>query len=267
MNIVKGVADLIRRTSNIQSGESSTRSTTEKFPAPAPKICFSEEGDEAILHTLWEKHESITDKVEKRKLFHVFLKQFVAAFKSWVPVNAGPFIETTPTTNATESPLCRADVVVSCFVGHPVEIILTLIEEIGHITTLIADLNPSGTHGGIDVSQWPSWNVSAEGLPVLDALTIITRSMHNCRVFGFYSGVQKLTALLKAQRFLLIQRCTGVRRQLLLSWRLVALIELLRVIRRLSLKEQWTDISLQYLTLKILHIALVENPREMRTLW
>lgn len=36
-----------------------------------------------------------------------------------------------------------------------------------------------------------------EGLPVLDALAVITRSMHNCRVFGFYNGVQNLTALMK----------------------------------------------------------------------
>ena len=39
--------------------------------------------------------------------------------------------------------------------------------------------------------------ITYEGLPVLDALAVITRSMHNCRVFGFYGGVQKLTALLK----------------------------------------------------------------------
>ncbi|CAL1372181.1 unnamed protein product [Linum trigynum] len=329
MNIVKGVADLIRRTSNIQTGESSSRSTTEKFPAPAPKICFSEEGDEAILHTLWKKHESITDKVDKRKLFHVFLKQFVTAFKNWVPVNAGQFIETTPTTNATEYPFRCADVVVGCFAGHPAEIILALIEEIGHITTLIADLNSNGTHAGLDLSQSPSLNVSAEGLPVLDALTIITRSMHNCRVFGCYSGVQKLTALLKgavvqlkgiagalsgeenlsdpiSEKTLLLQQIlvhvisimcnfidlntnaygkavfapsiyastsSKVLTDSKMYWRQKAvvavmeagglnwLVELLRVIRRLSLKEQWTDISLQNLTLKILHIALVENPR------
>ena len=37
--------------------------------------------------------------------------------------------------------------------------------------------------------------------------------------------------------------------------------ELLRVFRRLSMKEQWTDISLQYLTLKVLCSALSENSR------
>lgn len=33
------------------------------------------------------------------------------------------------------------------------------------------------------------------------------------------------------------------------------------MIRRLSLKEQWTDLSLHYVTLRILRSALCENPR------
>lgn len=37
----------------------------------------------------------------------------------------------------------------------------------------------------------------SEGLQVLDVLTVITRSMHNCKVFGYYGGIQKLTALMK----------------------------------------------------------------------
>lgn len=39
------------------------------------------------------------------------------------------------------------------------------------------------------------------------------------------------------------------------------LSELLRVIRRLNLKEQWTDLSLHYLTLVTLNSALSLNPR------
>lgn len=37
--------------------------------------------------------------------------------------------------------------------------------------------------------------------------------------------------------------------------------ELLRVIRRLSMKDQRTDMSLHYLTLRVLCSALSENPR------
>lgn len=39
--------------------------------------------------------------------------------------------------------------------------------------------------------------IKSEGLAVLDALTVIIRSIHNCRVFGHYGGIQKLTALMK----------------------------------------------------------------------
>lgn len=34
---------------------------------------------------------------------------------------------------------------------------------------------------------------------MLDALTIVTRSIHNCRVFGYYGGIQKLAALMKGK--------------------------------------------------------------------
>lgn len=39
--------------------------------------------------------------------------------------------------------------------------------------------------------------LSSEGLNILECLTIVTRSVHNCRVFSYYGGVQKVTALLK----------------------------------------------------------------------
>lgn len=40
--------------------------------------------------------------------------------------------------------------------------------------------------------------LTSEGLAILDALTIVTRSMYNCNVFSYYSGIQKVTALMKA---------------------------------------------------------------------
>ena len=42
-----------------------------------------------------------------------------------------------------------------------------------------------------------SLRVSTEGLPVLEALLIVVRSLHNCRVLGYYGVVQKLIALIK----------------------------------------------------------------------
>ena len=49
-----------------------------------------------------------------------------------------------------------------------------------------------------------SFGITSEGLPVLEALTIVTRSLHNCRVFGYYSGIQKLTALMKGIVYVII---------------------------------------------------------------
>lgn len=39
--------------------------------------------------------------------------------------------------------------------------------------------------------------ITSEGFLILDALKIIVRSLYNCRVFGYYGGIQKLTALMK----------------------------------------------------------------------
>lgn len=58
--------------------------------------------------------------------------------------------------------------------------------------------NSSASHANPDLSE-PSMslNFSTEARDVLNCLTIITRSMHNCKVFSYYGGVQKVTALLK----------------------------------------------------------------------
>jgi len=45
-----------------------------------------------------------------------------------------------------------------------------------------------------------SYAMTSEVLPTLNALIILSRSMHNCRVFGYYGGIQKLTALLKGKQ-------------------------------------------------------------------
>ncbi|XP_038715869.1 BEACH domain-containing protein B isoform X2 [Tripterygium wilfordii] len=166
--------------------------------------------------------------------------------------------------------------------------------------------------------------------------------MHNCRVFGYYGGIQKLMALMKGAVVQLktisgvlsgddssansyVEK-TGLLQQILvyvvsimftfinlngnvyaedrlysssiefglsmegasqiesstlkvhnseamLQWHLKAvvsvmeagglnwLVELLRVVRRLSMKEHWVDLTLQYLTLRTLCLALSENQR------
>ncbi|KAG7971974.1 hypothetical protein I3843_07G161500 [Carya illinoinensis] len=343
MNIVKGVADLIRRTSGGQTGESTSGSQPQRFSPPGPKICFSEVGNEAVLNTLWERYEKAIDKVEKRRMFHVFLKQFLVVYKNWEPVDYGQLSEVASTLIEPEEFMPYSDdVVFGCSAGHPAEVISILTEEITVLTSLITELNTSMMRSTIGLSgASTSLNISSEGLPVLDALTIVTRSLHNCRVFGYYGGIQKLTALMKGAVVQLrtitsavsadeslsnfaVEK-TGLLQQILgyvvsiacgfidldsnvyekvqlyrnsvqfvpsggtsalnssgnskvpyetrLHWHQRAvvsvmeagglnwLVELLRVIRRLSMKEQRTDMSLHYLTLRVLCSALSENPR------
>nr|XP_027094520.1 BEACH domain-containing protein B isoform X2 [Coffea arabica]XP_027094521.1 BEACH domain-containing protein B isoform X3 [Coffea arabica] len=335
MNFVKGVADLIRRTSAGQSGDFASASRSERFSLPSPKIRFSEVGDEAILNTLWDRYDNSFDKVEKRKLFYVFLKQFLIVYRNWEPPNVGQSPDHASSALPVEYSAHPSDVVIGCSNGHPSEIIHVLAEEVTQITAMVTECTAnSGSHMS---------TITYEGLPVLDALAVITRSMHNCRVFGFYGGVQKLTALLKAtvvqlktissalsadeslptslvdksvilQKILIHvvlvlcsfidlhsgeyentqlnnsswvfyepktgatspQSSTSVKApysETLLQWHHRAivllmeagglnwLVELLRVLRRLIMKEQWIDLSLQYLTLRTLKMSLADNPR------
>lgn len=342
MNIVKGVADLIRRSSSGHHGESTSGSQGERFTLPVHNVRFSEVGNEAILHALWEKYEKAVDKVEKRRLFHVFLKQLVEVHKKWEPVVSGEYPEATLSTISPAEHLSEfSDLAVGCSSGHPTELILALLEEITQLTSLISELDKRDIKS---VSDPPtvstSLRISLEGLAALEALMIVVRSMRNCRVLGYYGGVSKLVALIKAavvqlktiagalsgddnlsdfavDTFGLLQKllvyvvsilcsfidlnsnayeiahlyntssslqwdCTSiidssntfkVHLGKMHLWKQTAvisvmeagglnwLVELLRAIRRLGVKEQWTNLSLQYLILRALHSALSENPR------
>ncbi|KAJ8762560.1 hypothetical protein K2173_007999 [Erythroxylum novogranatense] len=343
MNIVKGVADLIRRTSSTHTGESTSGLLAEKFSPPTPTIRFSEVGDEAVLLSLWEKYENAADKVEKKKLYRVFLEQFASVYKNWEPANAAQLTEGQSAAGPSAEKPLLSDMVVGCSSGHPAEVILTLTEELTELTTLVSTLNAGGVHAGADSSgASTSMNNISEGLLVLDALSVITRSLHNCSVFGYYGGIQKLTALMKGavvqlktvtgglsgdenlsniviemigvlqrvlvhvvsiicsfialntnmhekdklysgstQRFVArwgpssaeLSNVSKIPNETRQDWHQKAvvsvmeagglnwLVELLRVIRRLSMKEQWTDVSLQCLTLRTLLLALSDNPR------
>ncbi|XP_038974911.1 BEACH domain-containing protein B isoform X4 [Phoenix dactylifera] len=227
MNIVKGVADLIKRSSGGQTGEGGSWAHADKLSAPSPRFRFRDVGEEAVLSTLWQRYENAIDKTEKRKLLQVFLLHFIQTYKNWEPVHGGQL----PAEQASGS----EEIILGCSTGHPSEVILILIQQIARISSLVTELNNSAAQANADLSE-PSASLtfSMEALYVLNCLTIITRSVHNCKVFSYYGGVQKIIALLK---------------------------ELLRVIRRLNLKEQWTDLSLHYLALGTLRSALSENPR------
>lgn len=77
--------------------------------------------------------------MEKRRLFHVFLKQFLVVYKNWEPVNSGQISEVASTTIQTAEYSSNSDVVIGCFAGHPAEVILILTEEITQLTAMVAE--------------------------------------------------------------------------------------------------------------------------------
>nr|GMC50533.1 BEACH domain-containing protein lvsC-like isoform X1 [Ipomoea batatas] len=124
MNIVKGVADLLRRSSSSYGSDSRSGSSFERFSPPTPLIRFSESGDEAILSALWARYENVSDKMEKKRSFQIFLKQFLVVFRNWEPINLAQSREAVSVASTTEGSKLVTDVVLGCSFGHPAEIIL-----------------------------------------------------------------------------------------------------------------------------------------------
>ena len=77
--------------------------------------------------------------MEKRRLFHVFLKKFLVVYKNWEPVNYGQLSEDASTTIQPEEFMSYSNVVVGCSAGHPAEIISILTEEIITLTSLVTE--------------------------------------------------------------------------------------------------------------------------------
>eukprot|EP01018_Ginkgo_biloba_P014188 Gb_28819 [translate_table: standard] len=153
MNIVKGVAGLLRRTSLGQAGENPVGSQAEGFLAPPwPEIKFGRDGEEEVLNSLWEKYEDVLEKEEKKKALDAFLLHFQQVYEDWRPAEWQNQLSSQ--TNAALS--------------------------IPDLTD--AAPNPARMEGG---------------LRFLDALRILTRSIHNQRVFSYYGGLQSLMALMK----------------------------------------------------------------------
>ncbi|KAL5208035.1 hypothetical protein ABZP36_032470 [Zizania latifolia] len=343
MNIVKGVADLLRKSAPASpgggggggagggGGDGGSPSTPDRLAAaPSPRVRFSDSDAEGVFNMLWQKYENAIDKAEKKKCLQIFAMHFIQAFKYWEP----HYIE-----HPVDQESVSDDTVLGCSSGHPSEVILILVQEISEIASFITEIGSSCLESSSNISEQSSDLVlSTEGLTVLECLTIVTRSVHNCRVFSYYGGVQNVTALLKAavvklktltsllatdeilsnkaiedmkmmQKILLyivtiisnfmnlepyLTRIT----QFVLStehtlsnnflatvlpstkstvhdrnWQQKAivavmeaggvnwLVELLRVIRKLNLKEQWTDMLLHFITLHALRSTISQNTR------
>ncbi|WVZ78914.1 hypothetical protein U9M48_026555 [Paspalum notatum var. saurae] len=193
MNIVRGVADLLRKAPPPAAPAGDEPATS--FPAadledaPTPRVVFSDSPEEGVLNVLWKKYENALDKVEKEKSLQSFVLQFVETFRDWVP---------RPIEQQVGPELGSDEIVAGCSCGHPSEVILILIQEISLITSTIAESgnspeSPTKHHSG----QQKNLGLSKQILQVLECLTILTRSLHNCRVFSYYGGVQKIISLLK----------------------------------------------------------------------
>ncbi|XP_039844468.1 uncharacterized protein LOC120704225 isoform X3 [Panicum virgatum] len=216
MNIVWGVADLLRKAPPppAPGGGAGSAPAGGLDDAPTPRVVFSDSPEEGVLSVLWKKYENAFDKVEKEKSLQIFILQFVETFRDWGPHTIEQLVGQELGSDAT---------IAGCSCGHPSEVILILIQEISLITSTIVESgnslqSPANLHSG----QPTNLGLSTQILQILECLAILTRSLHNCRVFSYYGGVQKSTSLLK---------------------------ELLRVIQRLNLKEQWNDLSLHFITL------------------
>uniref|UniRef100_A0A453NEV6 Neurobeachin alpha-solenoid region domain-containing protein n=1 Tax=Aegilops tauschii subsp. strangulata TaxID=200361 RepID=A0A453NEV6_AEGTS len=297
---------------------------------PSPRVRFSSDtGEEGILNTLWQRYENAIDKAEKKKSLQIFVLHFIQAFKDWEPHRIDQSVDRRSVSD---------DTVIGCSGGHPSEVILILVQEISHLTSFVTESSSCPESSANLSEQSTDLGLSTEVLPVLECFTIVTRSVHNCRVFSYYGGVQKVTALLKAavvklktltsllatdeqlsnrtvenmrmmQKILVhivtiisnfmdlepaatrisrvvnstdhtpsnnlatvtpnaIRRFVSDR-----NWQQKAivsvmeaggvnwLVELLRVIRRLNLKDQWTDLSLHFITLYALRSTISENTR------
>lgn len=347
MNIVKGVADLLRKSTPSSpasggggagaggggpggGGGGTGSPSADKFAAaPSPRVRFSDTGEEGVLNTLWQRYENAIDKAEKKKSLQIFVLHFIQAFKDWEPHHIDQSVDRESVSD---------DTVIGCSGGHPSEVILILVQEISHLTSFVTESSSCPESLANLSEQSTDLGLSTEVLPVLEWFTIVTRSVHNCRVFSYYGGVQKVTALLKAavvklktltsllatdeqlsnrtvenmrmMQKILVYIVTIISNFMDLepaatrisrvanstdhtpsnnlatvtpsstrrfvsdrNWQQKAivsvmeaggvnwLVELLRVIRRLNLKDQWTDLSLHFITLYALRSTISENTR------
>lgn len=77
--------------------------------------------------------------MEKRKLFNVFLKQFLIVYQTWEPPNVGQPPDDAFSASPVEYSEHLSDVVIGCSIGHPPEIIHVLVEEVIQITAMVTE--------------------------------------------------------------------------------------------------------------------------------
>ncbi|CAH1431381.1 unnamed protein product [Lactuca virosa] len=146
------------------------------------------EGGDVRWRLTWAKAIGVADLQKYKKAFHIFLKHFFVIYKNWKPLDLDNSTEAALGVAYGEESENPDEIIIGCSTAHPAEIIVILIEEVTNITAMVTECI-SGSSSSLVITP--------EGFRVLKCLTIMTRSMHNCKVLGYYGGIQKPTALMK----------------------------------------------------------------------
>ncbi|CAK9279032.1 unnamed protein product [Sphagnum jensenii] len=204
MHIVRGVSAFLRKSSNNNFEVPNVQSESLVQPSSWPEVEFSKDEDEAVLDYLWEKYQEASGLEETQKALDCFLVSFVQIFEDWAPVDepqptevqirAGEFIRINDSDREAGGST-SGSTVVGCKQGHPKRVTVGLIDELKGMTRSFTALHASSD--GIS-DMWLSPSDMEAGLRLLKALSILTRSFHNRRIYFFFGGLQTLMVLMKS---------------------------------------------------------------------
>eukprot|EP00897_Mesotaenium_endlicherianum_P007795 jgi/Mesen1/7043/ME000369S06370 len=190
MNILRGVSGLLRKGFSFSDeGEAAGVSKSASGGVPSwPEVQFSESEEEEQLAALWEKYRAAFGQDAKHAL-NTFLTCFIHAFEGWKPAERGQNAWA-GSINPPEEPLqALGAALVGCSVGHPTEIIACLVQELKATVRVMQEEAQAP-----EVSN--TFRMEVE-LNLLHALTIVTRSAHNRRIFRFFHGFEALMLFMK----------------------------------------------------------------------
>ncbi|CAK9237200.1 unnamed protein product [Sphagnum troendelagicum] len=204
MHIVRGVSAFLRKSSNNNFEVPNVQSESLIQPSLWPEVEFSKDEDEAVLDYLWEKYQEASGLEETQKALDCFLVSFVQIFEDWAPVDEpqpteaqirlGEFIRINDSDREAGGSM-SGSTVVGCKQGHPKRVTVGLIDELKGMTRSFSALHASSD--GIS-DMWLSPSDMEAGLRLLKALSILTRSFHNRRIYFFFGGLQTLMVLMKS---------------------------------------------------------------------
>eukprot|EP00250_Pteridium_aquilinum_P031649 c43996_g1_i1 orf=261-1403(+) len=190
MNIVRGVAGLLRRSSTTSSAESLPE---EQRQLPSEEnsrleIEFNSDiDDELVLGSLWERYRELLQKSEARaeaeQALSDFLKYFLKSYETWVPEDL--------LRGGDQSFVKEKCIILGCKSGHPTRVIIGLTVELKGVTRAINKLS--------DMTDDELNQFSFDGKnDLLHVLAILTRAAHNRQIFRVSEGLQTLVNLMKA---------------------------------------------------------------------